>query len=71
MSVEELEDWFRTAPAPEMPVMLNAATTVTNYSLFVSSHFEGVKNAPTDSTRTPLINRLIEMKLLIEANLEK
>jgi hypothetical protein len=71
MSIEELEEWYKNAPAPEMPVMLNEATKVTNYELFVGSHFEGIKNAPTDSTKLPLLNRLLQMKLLIEANVEK
>lgn len=69
MSVEELEEWYRNAPAPQMPVYLNVATKVNDYSLFVSSHFEGVKHAPSESTKRPLLARLVEMKLIIEANL--
>lgn len=69
MSIEELEEWFRNAPAPEMPVYLDAATKVNDYSYFVSSHFEGLRAAKNDFTRAPLMARLLKMKLMIEANL--
>ena len=68
MSIQELEDWYRTAPAPEMPVHLNDATKVFDFSLFVNSHFEGLRAAPNEFIKAPLMKRLLEMKLLIEAN---
>ncbi|MFN0254529.1 DUF6965 family protein [Pedobacter ureilyticus] len=67
MTIDELEDWYRTAPAPEMPVYLNEAIKVTDYPLFVSAHFEGLRAAPNDFIKAPLIKRLLEMKLIIEA----
>jgi len=68
MTLEELEDWYRTAPAPQMPVFLNEATEVTDYQLFVSSHFEGLKASTPEKIKAPLMKRLLEMKLVIEAN---
>lgn len=68
MSIQELEDWYRTATAPEMPVYLNAATKVNDYAHFVNSHFEGLKAAPNEFVKAPLMKRLLDMKLLIEAN---
>ncbi len=69
MSIQELEEWFRNAPAPQMPIYLNAATKVNDYTLFVNSHFEGLRNFKGDVSSSPLMWRLLEMKLLIEANL--
>lgn len=68
MTIEELEDWYRTAPVPPMPVYLNDATEVFDYHLFVSSHFEGLKATPTEAIKAPLMSRLLSMKLIIEAN---
>ncbi|MCY1520370.1 hypothetical protein D9M68_551450 [compost metagenome] len=68
MTIHELEEWFKNAPAPEMPVYLNNATKVTDYELFVSSHFEGLKAAGSEYTRTPLHERLMQMKIIIEAS---
>lgn len=69
MSIEELEEWFSKAPAPEMPLYLDAATKVNDYDFFVTSHFEGIRAAKNDFTRAPLLARLMKMKLLIESNL--
>ncbi|MNK53042.1 hypothetical protein D3C87_719930 [compost metagenome] len=69
MTIDELEEWYRTAPSPEMPVYLDAATKVTDYAQFVNSHFEGIRHAKVDLVRNPLIWRLEKMKLLIEANI--
>jgi hypothetical protein len=69
MSIEELEEWFRTATAPEMPVYLNAAAKVNDYDYFLTSHFEGLRAAKNEFTKAPLLERLLQMKLLIECNL--
>lgn len=69
MSIDELEEWFRNAPAPEMPIYLNAATKVNDFEYFVSSHFEGVRAAKNEVSRAPLMARLLQMKLMIEASL--
>ena len=69
MTIEELKEWYRNAPAPQMPVWLNEATKVNDYEYFVNSHFEGLDYAKVDLTKNALMNRLLKMKLLIEANL--
>ncbi|SOD12638.1 DUF6965 family protein [Pedobacter xixiisoli] len=69
MTIEELEEWYKNAPAPQMPVHLDEANTVHDYALFVNSHFEGLKFAKVELTKSPLMTRLLKMKLLIEANL--
>ncbi len=69
MTVEELEDWFRNAPVPQMPIYLDEANKVNDYALFVNSHFEGLKFVKVDAIKAPLMARLLKMKLLIEANL--
>lgn len=68
MTVQELEEWFKNAPEPEMPVYLNAATRVNDYAIFVNSHFDGLRHVK-DLSASPMMWRLLEMKLLIEANL--
>ena len=69
MTIEELEEWYKNAPAPQMPVHLDEATIVNDYAVFVNSHFEGIKFAKVELTKAPLMARLLKMKLLIEANL--
>lgn len=69
MTIEELKEWYKNAPAPEMPIHLDEATKVTDYNYFVSSHFDGLEASKVEMTRAPLMNRLLKMKLLIEANL--
>jgi len=69
MSLEELEEWFKNAPAPAMPVYLDAATKVNDYQYFISSHFEGIRAAKHENSKAPLLARLMKMKLAIESNL--
>jgi hypothetical protein len=69
MSIEELEAWFQTAPKPEMPVYLNGATKVVDYELFVQSHIYPLKMNANTKVSEPIMDRLLQMKLLIEANL--
>lgn len=69
MTIPELEEWFKTAPKPEMPVYLNAATKVNDYERFLESHFHALKKNPESKLNVPVIIRLEQMKLIIEANL--
>lgn len=66
MTIEQLEEWFRSAPIPQMPVYLDAATKVNDFTYFVTSHFEGLKAAKNEYTRNPLMIRLLKMKKIIE-----
>ncbi len=65
MSIQELEDWFKNAPAPAEPIFLDEATKINSYSDFVNSHFIGIKAAKVDYTRNPLIARLLKLKKII------
>lgn len=69
MTIEELKEWYRNAPAPEMPILLDEATKVNDFAYFVNSHFDGIEAAKVEMTKQPLMSRLLKMKLLIEANL--
>lgn len=69
MTNEELENWFKNAPKPDMPVYLNPSEKVTDYDLFISSHFIGLKNNSNIAVTQPLLDRLLQMKLIIESNL--
>lgn len=69
LSIPELKDFFKTAPKPEVPFQLNEWTTVNDYELFLSSHFEGVETAKNELTRSPIMDRILEMKRYIDQNL--
>jgi len=68
MTITELEEWFRNAPKPDMPVYLNNATKVNNYEHFLESHFAPLRINPDSKVNQPLLWRLQAMKLVIESN---
>lgn len=68
MNIQELEEWFRNAPKPDMPVYLDAATKVNDYAHFLESHFAPLKANPDSRVNQPLLWRLKAMKLVIESN---
>ena len=68
MTIAELEEWFKNAPRPEMPVYLNAAVKVLDYDRFLESHFEPLKRNQNARINLPLLLRLEQMKLVIESN---
>lgn len=68
MSIKELEEWFRNADKPDMPVYLDAATKVNDYNHFLESHFAPLREAPDSKVNQPLLWRLKAMKLVIESN---
>lgn len=67
--VNKLEEWFSNAPRPQMPVYLNAAVMVTDYDLFLESHFVPLRTYPDTKINKPIIYRLAQMKLIIESNI--
>ncbi len=69
MTIKELEDWFNSHPLPQPPVYLNNATKVNDIKQFLESHFAPLRIDPNSKVNQPLIDRLLDMKLLIEANL--
>ncbi len=69
LSIPELKNFFKNVPTPEVPFRLNDWITVTDYELFLSSHFEGVETAKNELTRSPIMDRLLEMKMYVDQNL--
>jgi len=68
MSIQELEEWFKSAPRPEMPVIIGPAEQVNDYDHFLESHFGPLKANPDSKVNMPLLHRLKKMKLIIESN---
>ncbi|RYY52103.1 MAG: hypothetical protein EOO09_22270, partial [Chitinophagaceae bacterium] len=60
---------FNTAPMPPEPVMLNPATRINDIQRFLGSHFHPLKTQPGNKINQPLLDRLLDFKLLIESNL--
>ena len=54
MNIQELEEWFRNAPKPDMPVYLDAATKVNDYAHFLESHFAPLRANPDSKVNQPL-----------------
>jgi len=69
MTIAELEEWFRNAPKPDLPVYLDNATKVNNYEHFLESHFSPLRLNPDSKVNQPLLWRLKAMKLVIESNM--
>lgn len=69
MTIAELENWFNTNPMPPEPVMLNPATRINDIQHFLQSHFYPLKLDPANKINLPLLDRLLDFKLLIESNL--
>jgi len=67
--VQQLEEWFKNAPKPDMPVFLNAAVEVTDYDVFLESHFIPLRTKPEAKINAPILLRLQQMKLIIESNI--
>lgn len=71
MTIPELEIWFQTTELPAAPVLLNPSTKINDIKQFLDSHFYALKLNPTSKMSQPLLDRLLDFKLLIESNLEK
>ncbi|WP_240186697.1 DUF6965 family protein [Pedobacter namyangjuensis] len=69
MTISELENWFKANPMPSEPVMLNPATKINSIQHFLESHFYPLKLDPSNKINQPLLDRLLDLKLLIESNL--
>jgi hypothetical protein len=68
-SIAELESYFDGAEIPTQPVKLNKCSTITNCTLFIESHFAAVKANNGNSTFLPYLNRLEQLKQVINTNL--
>ena len=65
----ELENFFTGRTIPTQPVKLNKCSTITDYSLFIESHFATVKANNGKQTYLPYLNRLQELKQVLTINL--
>jgi hypothetical protein len=66
--IQQLEDFFTQAGKQQVPIYLNQATVITDYTHFLESHFMPLKLNPDAKVNLPLIHRLKMLKLLIESN---
>lgn len=69
MKIDELEQWFKNVEMPLAPLYLNPATKINDVELFLESHFSPLRNGPITNISQPLLDRLLDFKLLIESNL--
>ena len=67
--LHDLEHWFTTVEMPPAPIYLNPSTRINNVKDFLESHFYGLKQQPLTKITQPLLDRLLDFKLLIESNL--
>ncbi|WP_199119247.1 hypothetical protein [Pedobacter sp. ASV28] len=70
MSIEELEDYFRTVELPKQPIQLNPSHIISDLQLFLDSHFAGLKGQPINHLTRPLYDRLVELKNYLEMQKE-
>ena len=63
--ITELENYFAGIQLPTQPVKLNRCSTITECSLFIESHFASVKANNGKRTFLPYLNRLQELKQVI------
>lgn len=63
--ISELEDFFKDIKPPSESVELNKCTTITNYNLFIESHFATVKAYNGNIIFLPYLRRLQELKQVL------
>ncbi|TCD12097.1 hypothetical protein EZ449_03510 [Pedobacter frigidisoli] len=66
--IQQLEDFFTKAGKQPVPIYLNQATEITDYDVFLQSHFQPLKANPNSKVNQPLLYRLKALKLIVEAN---
>lgn len=69
MTINELEEWFNNTELPAVPLYLNPATKINDIKQFLDSHFYPLKLNTNPKITQPLLDRLLDFKLLIESNL--
>lgn len=67
--ITDLENYFTGIAIPNHPVKLNRCSTITDCSLFIESHFATVKANSGKRTFLPYLNRLQELKQVLNTNL--
>ena len=68
IEIAELETYFAKIEPPTQPIKLNQCSTITDYSLFIESHFAIVKANNGKETFLPYLNRLQELKQILTLN---
>ena len=63
--IKELENYFSETQLPTEPIKLNQYSTILNASLFIKSHFATVKANNGNRTFLPYLNRLQELKQIL------
>jgi hypothetical protein len=69
--IAQLENYFAGMAVPTQPIKLNPYSTITNFPLFIESHFATVKRNNGNRTFLPHLNRLQELKNIYEPKAEK
>jgi len=64
--IAELENYFASIKLPTQPLKLNRYSTITDCSLFIESHFATVKANNGNRTFLPYLNRLQELKKVLD-----
>ena len=64
--ITNLEDFFKIIDIPKRPLRLNEGVVILNPGKFVQSHFNTVKSNNGKRTYESYLNRLIELKKLIQ-----
>ncbi len=67
--ITELENYFEGIELTNHPIKLNECSTITNCSLFIESHIATVKANNGKRTFLPYLNRLEELKQVLNTNL--
>jgi hypothetical protein len=67
--ITELEKYFAGITLPTQPVKLNGCSTIIKCSLFIESHFATVKANNGKRAFLPYLNRLQELKQVLNTNL--
>lgn len=63
--IEELKQFFKEIPLPDQPIKINQTYSVKNVALFLDTHFATVEKNNGNTTFTPYLDRLQELKQII------
>ena len=61
----ELERFFSGITPPPVPIRLNVCTVITDYKLFIESHFITAKQYNRKRYYSPCLHRLKELKQIL------
>lgn len=67
--IAELENYFENSSLQNQTIKLTSYSTITDYPLFIKSHFSTIKANKNKSVFLPHLNRLQELKQVLTINL--